>query len=486
MLQGGDFSNKNGTGGESIYGGKFEDESFRMKHSRPGLLSMANAGPGTNGSQFFVTLAATPHLDGKHVVFGEVIEGMSVVKKIENVDTNKDKPVIGQDVVITECGVVQKKSSKPLNKEVTRLDDEVNNKHKTDKKEKKEKKEKSRKEKSEKKSKKEKSKKRERSPSSDPDPDSNVKVRPRHDSVDSGTMESSRGNENHAVERSVSPDSTAVAVTAAEASSTAVVPPTSSVRIGSDGVVFKGRGAIKCKGAMDPRALDASSRADRSGAADTRNASFASAGRDERTRGRDWDSASNGRHEGRSDSTREAPHDRADSGVADRRNNSNSNSRVREGYGGMSSRADCRGDRDMIRDQIRDTDREGVHRDTVQQKGRYVPVQRTYPDRNSDRNGSRTGRRGGESARDRIRSRSSGRRRRSRSSSADSRRRRRMERERSSDRDDSRSRSRSRSRSPSTSSSRSRSPGREKENEEEKEKGSKEGPKDKEISEKEK
>jgi peptidyl-prolyl isomerase G (cyclophilin G) len=484
MLQGGDFSNKNGTGGESIYGGKFEDESFRMKHSRPGLLSMANAGPGTNGSQFFVTLAATPHLDGKHVVFGEVIEGMSVVKKIENVDTNKDKPVLGQDVVITECGVVQKKSSKPLNMEATRSDNEVNKKHKKDKKEKKEKKVKSGKDKSEKKSKKEKSKKRERSPSSDSDPDSNVKGRPRHDSVDSVTVGSSRGKESHEVERSVSSQGAAVvvAVRAAEESSTAVIQPTSTVRIGSDGVVFKGRGAIKCKGAMDPRALDASSRADRSGAAGIRMASFELAGRDDRTRGREWDRANNGRYEGRTNGSREEPYSRADSGVAVRRNNSNSG--VREGNGGMSSRADYRGDRDTGRDAIRETGRGGADRDSAQQKGRYVPVQRAYPDRNSDRNGSGTGRGGGESARDRSRSRSRsrGRRSRSRSSSVDSRRRRRTERERSSDRDDSRSQSRSRSRSPSTSSSRSRSPEKEKE----KEKDSKDDPRGQDIEEKEK
>lgn len=102
MIQGGDFTNFNGTGGESIYGHKFPDENFDLKHDRPFLLSMANSGPGTNGSQFFVTTVPTPHLDGKHVVFGEVINGKSIVRKIENLKTQSDKPL--NDVTIVDCG----------------------------------------------------------------------------------------------------------------------------------------------------------------------------------------------------------------------------------------------------------------------------------------------------------------------------------------------------------------------------------------------
>lgn len=103
MIQGGDFTAGDGTGGESIYGEKFADENFKVKHTEGGLLSMANAGPGTNGSQFFVTSRETPHLDGKHVVFGRVVKGMDIVQKIEDCEKGpNDKPV--QDIVITECG----------------------------------------------------------------------------------------------------------------------------------------------------------------------------------------------------------------------------------------------------------------------------------------------------------------------------------------------------------------------------------------------
>ncbi|MBT9558044.1 MAG: peptidylprolyl isomerase [Myxococcales bacterium] len=102
MCQGGDFTRGNGTGGESIYGSKFADENFNLKHTEPGLLSMANAGPNTNGSQFFITTVVTSWLDGKHVVFGKVVEGLDVVKKMEAVGSQSGATRF--PVTIADCG----------------------------------------------------------------------------------------------------------------------------------------------------------------------------------------------------------------------------------------------------------------------------------------------------------------------------------------------------------------------------------------------
>ena len=103
-IQGGDITNNNGTGGISIYGNNFNDENFKIKHNKKGIISMANKGPNTNNSQFFITFKELPELDDKHVAFGEIIEGYEILDIFNNLNTNNENPI--DEIIIEDCGLI--------------------------------------------------------------------------------------------------------------------------------------------------------------------------------------------------------------------------------------------------------------------------------------------------------------------------------------------------------------------------------------------
>ncbi|EGG19930.1 Cyclophilin [Cavenderia fasciculata] len=197
MVQGGDFGNKNGTGGESIYGRRFEDENFKYKHTEPYLLSMANAGPNTNGSQFFITTVPTPHLDGKHVVFGKVISGKQVLDILNTVlvDQN-DKPYA--EVKIGHCGelvlkksIVEPKKSKDVSSSSSDSDSDSDSSSSSDSEEERKKRKEKRKER-ERKRREKKDKKRKKKKSRDSDDSTGSSS---SDSEDDRKKKKSRGRE---------------------------------------------------------------------------------------------------------------------------------------------------------------------------------------------------------------------------------------------------------------------------------------------------
>jgi peptidylprolyl isomerase len=255
MCQGGDFTNHNGTGGISIYGTKFPDESFAIKHTKPGMLSMANAGPNTNGSQFFITLVPCPHLDGKHVVFGEIVSGLPILKQMEEVDTdNKDKPVIGQTVRIDDCGIVgnlQISLSNPKSDLKSEDSSELRQRKKKSKKDTKFKVQKEKKSKSKKATKKKKSKrlnhKSDESSSDNSESDREVVA-----SSDSNTPKILNTNDTKISLDQVKSDHNQQTGFQEESVQEKVEPVPDNSYIGDDGILYKGRGQRK----YHPRAFE--------------------------------------------------------------------------------------------------------------------------------------------------------------------------------------------------------------------------------------